>query len=223
MSGGLGKRLRPVTSKIPKALVLLKNKPMLSIVIQNIKNFGFNNFILTTFYKHGLIKKYFKNGSDLNIKINYITEKKPLGTAGSLSLISKKIKNKNFLLTNCDVLSDINYKNLLEYHLNNDADLTVAVKKSITQSQYGEINLKGINIENIVEKPKKDVIINSGIYVVKTNCLRFLKKNKNIDMNELISKLVKNKRVIAYPFYESWYDLGTKEQFKSFKKLCLNL
>ncbi len=218
MSGGLGKRLRPVTSKIPKALVLLKNKPMLSIVIQNIKNFGFNNFILTTFYKHGLIKKYFKNGSDLNIKINYITEKKPLGTAGSLSLISNKIKNKNFLLTNCDVLSDINYKNLLEYHLNNDADLTVAVKKSITQSQYGEINLKGINIENIVEKPKKDVIINSGIYVVKTNCLRFLKKNKNIDMNELISKLVKkNKRVIAYPFYESWYDLGTKEQLKVLK------
>ena len=89
MSGGLGKRLRPVTSKIPKALVLLKNKPMLSIVIQNIKNFGFNNFILTTFYKHGLIKKYFKNGSDLNIKINYITEKKPHFSA-SLSLISKK-------------------------------------------------------------------------------------------------------------------------------------
>ena len=96
MSGGLGSRLRPITAKIPKALVLIKNKPMLSVVIQNIKNFGFNNFILTTFYKHNLIKKYYKNGSNLNVKIKYITENKPLGTAGSLSLIGKKLKIKIF-------------------------------------------------------------------------------------------------------------------------------
>ena len=215
MSGGLGSRLRPITAKIPKALVLIKNKPMLSVVIQNIKNFGFNNFILTTFYKHNLIKKYYKNGSNLNVKIKYITENKPLGTAGSLSLIGKKIKDKNFLLTNCDVLSGINYNNLLEYHINNNADVTIAVKKYVTQSQYGEINLKGINIENIDEKPKKDIIINSGIYVVKTSCLKFLKRNNHINMNELIMKLIKkNKKVIAFPFYESWYDLGTKEQLK---------
>ena len=201
MSGGLGTRLRPITSKIPKALVLIKNKPMLSVIIQNIKNFGFSNFILTTFYKHNLIKKYYKNGANFNIRIKYITENKPLGTAGSLSLIGKKIKDKNFLLTNCDVLSGINYKNLLEYHVSNNADLTIAVKKYVTQSQYGEINLKGINIENIVEKPEKDMIINSGIYVVKTNCIKFLKPNNHI-------------KVIAFPFYETWHDLGTKEQLK---------
>ena len=215
MSGGLGTRLRPITSKVPKALVLIKKKPMLSIIIQNIKNFGFNNFILTTFYKHNLIKKYYKNGLNFNVKIKYITENKPLGTAGSLSLIRKKIKDKNFLLTNCDVLSGINYKNLLEYHVNNNADLTIAVKKFVTQSQYGEINLKGINIENIMEKPEKDIIINSGIYVLKTNCIKFLKPNNHLNMNELIMKLIKkNKKVIAFPFYETWHDLGTKEQLK---------
>ena len=151
----------------------------------------------------------------MGVKISYTTEKKPLGTAGSLSLLNKKIKDKNFLLTNCDVLSQINYKNLLDFHMNNNADLTIAVKKFVSQSQYGEINLKGIRIQNIIEKPEKNIIINSGIYVIKTNCVNFLKRNKYIDMNEFIIRLIKKrKKVIAFPFYENWFDLGTKEQLK---------
>ncbi len=193
---------------------------MLSTVIQNIKNFGFNNFILTTFYKKNLIKKYFKDGKKFDIKVNYIEEKKPLGTAGSLFLLRKKIVDKNFLLTNCDVVSEINYKNLLDYHINNKADLTIAIKKYVTESQYGEINLKGINIENIQEKPKKDIIINSGIYVLKTKSLNFLRSNNYLDMNELIIKFIKkNKKVIAFPFYENWYDLGTKDQLKMLQRI----
>ena len=215
MSGGLGTRLKPITTKIPKALVMIKKKPMLSLVIKNIRNFGFSKFILTTFYKNKLIKNYYKSGKNLGVKISYITEKKPLGTAGSLSLLNKKIKGKNFLLTNCDVLSQINYKNLLDFHMNNNADLTIAVKKFVSQSQYGEINLKGIRIQNIIEKPEKNIIINSGIYVIKTNCVNFLKRNKYIDMNEFIIRLIKKrKKVIAFPFYENWFDLGTKEQLK---------
>jgi NDP-sugar pyrophosphorylase family protein len=132
-----------------------------------------------------------------------------------LSLLRNKLVEENFLLTNCDVLSQINYKNLLEFHIKNKADLTVATRKHVSQSQYGEINLKGMAIKNIIEKPKKDLIINSGIYVVKKNCLKFLKYNYQTDMNEFIIKLIKkNKKVIAYPFYESWFDLGTKEQLK---------
>jgi len=215
MSGGLGIRLRPLTLKLPKALVLIKKKPMLSVVIENIKNYGYKNFLLTTYYKHNLIKNYFKNGDILGVNINYIKEKSPLGTAGSLSMIKKKIKDKNFLLTNCDVLSDINYKNLLEYHLSNKADLTIAVKKYTSQSRYGEINLKGIHVKKIIEKPKKHLIINSGIYVLKTSSIKFLKKNNRMDMNELILRMIKNKKkIIAFPFYENWYDLGTKEQLK---------
>ena len=215
MSGGYGKRLRPITTKIPKAMVQIKKKPMLSIVIKNIKNFGFSKFILTTYYKNKLIKNYYKDGKKLNININYITEKNPLGTAGSLSLLKRRIKDKNFLLTNCDVISQINYKKLLEFHLNNHADLTVAIKKQVYKSQYGEVSLKGIRIENISEKPKKDLIINSGIYVMKTSCINSLEYNKHIDMNDFIIKLIKKKKkVIAFPFYENWFDLGTKEQLK---------
>jgi len=218
MSGGYGTRLKPVTIKIPKALVPIKKVPMLSMVINNIQRYGFVNFILTTYYKSKLIKNYYKNGKLLNVKINYITEKKPLGTAGSLSLLHKRIREKNFLLTNCDVFSEIDYLNLFEFHNNNKADLTIAVKKFATKNQYGEINLKGIRVSNLIEKPKRDIIINSGIYVLKTKCLKNLKYNHHIDMNEFIMQLIKDKKkVIAFPFYENWFDLGTKEQLKILK------
>lgn len=218
MSGGIGSRLRPITNKIPKALVPIKKVPMLSIVLGNLKKNGFVNFVLTTFYKSNFIKNYYKNGESMNINIKYIKEKKPLGTAGSLSLLNNKIKEKNFLLTNCDVLSEINYKSLLEFHIKNKADLTIAVKKYVTENHYGEVNTKGINVSNIIEKPKKNIIINSGIYVFKTKCIKILKRNHYTDMNVLINQMVKKrKKVIAFPFYENWFDLGTKEQLKIFK------
>ena len=94
----------------------------------------------------------------------------------------------------------------------------MAVKKYVTENQYGEINTKGIRVKNIIEKPKKNIIINSGIYVVKKNCIKYLKHNHYTDMNEFITQLIKKKKkVIAFPFYENWFDLGTKEQLKIFK------
>ncbi|SMF79612.1 sugar phosphate nucleotidyltransferase [Candidatus Pelagibacter sp. HIMB1321] len=218
MSGGKGSRLKPTTIKIPKALVRIKKTPMLTLVINNLRKYGFFNFILTTFYKKNLIKNYYGNGKKLNIDIKYVNEKKPLGTAGSLSLLKNMIKNKFFLLTNCDVISEINYKSLLEFHIKNKADLTIAVKKYVTENHYGEINISGINVRNIVEKPKKNIIINSGIYILNSKIIKILKYHHYIDMNELIMKLIKkNKKVIAFPFYENWFDLGTKEQLKIYK------
>ena len=218
MSGGFGSRLKPLTSKIPKALVRIKKVPMLTIVIDNIKKYGFINFILTTFYKSNLIKDNYRNGKNLDVNISYVREHKPLGTAGSLSLLKNKIKQQYFLLTNCDVLSEINYRSLLDFHIRNKADLTIAVKKYISENNYGQISTKGINVSNIVEKPKNNIIINSGIYVLKTKSLKFLKYNQHKDMNELIMLLIKKKKkVIAFPFYEDWFDLGTKEQLRIFK------
>ena len=219
MCGGRGKRLKPITNQIPKALVKINNVPMMTIVINNIRKYGFKEFILSTYFKSSLIKKFYKDGKSHNIKIKYIREKKPLGTAGSLSLLSHKIKEKNLILTNCDVISDINYKNLLDFHFKNKADLTIAVKKITSSNLYGEINLKGINISKIVEKPKKDVIINSAIYVLKTKCIKHLGYNQQIDMNDFVTMLLnKKKKVIAFPFFENWHDLGTRDELKEFKK-----
>ena len=218
MAGGVGSRLKPVTNKIPKALVTINKVPMLSKVINNLKKYGFFNFILTTYYKNIQIKNYYKRGKSLNVNIDYVTEKKPLGTAGSLSLLHNKIKENFFLLTNCDVVSEINYRSLIDFHIKNKADLTMAVKKYTTENQFGEININGIKISKIIEKPKKNIIINSAIYVLKTKYLKHLKYNQYIDMNEFIMQLIKmNKKVVAFPFYEKWFDLGTKQQLKIFK------
>ena len=219
MCGGLGVRLKPLTKKIPKALIKIKNEPMLSLVIKKIKNYGFDDFILATNYKSSLIKNYYKKGKLHDIKIKYTKEEKPLGTAGSLSLMKKMISKKNFLVTNCDVISNINYGNLMEFHNKNKAFLTMAVKKFTSVNQFGEIHLNGINVKNIIEKPKKDITVNAGIYILSKKCLRYLKYNQYIDMTDLISILIKkNKKIIAYPFFENWQDLGTKNDLKIFKK-----
>lgn len=218
MCGGLGKRLRPITQKIPKALVKINKIPMLSHVIGKIKNYGFNKFILSTHYKSFLIKKFYKDGKNLNVQIHYSREKKPLGTAGPMSLLKKQIKQKNFIMTNCDVISEINYKNFLDFHIKNNADLTVGVKRVELENSYGKITLNRSRIVSIIEKPKKTVIINAAIYAIKTKYLKKLKYNEKIDMNEFILKLInEKKKVIAFPFFESWYDLGTKDQLKFYK------
>ena len=136
-----------------------------------------------------------------------------------MSLMNNKIKEKFFLVTNCDVISDINYGSLIEFHKKNKADLTIAVKKFTSINQFGEMDLKGINVKKIIEKPKKDITINAGIYVFNKKCLKYLKHNEHIDMNDFIMKLIKkNNKIIAYPFYDNWYDLGTKNELKTFKK-----
>ena len=218
MCGGFGKRLKPLTLKIPKALVLINNVPMLTRVINNLKKYGFKKFILSTYYKNKLIKNHYKGGKSNNIKIKYLTERKPLGTAGSLSLLKNKIKEKDILITNCDVLSEINYKSILNFHNENKADLTIAIRKYSTESQFGEINMKGINVNDITEKPIKDIIVNAAIYVMKTKLIKELTYNKPLNMNELIMKMIKRKKkVIAFPFYENWFDLGTKHEIKVYK------
>lgn len=223
MCGGLGKRLKPLTKQIPKALVKINNTPMLSIVLNNLKKYGFNDFIFSTYHKSNLIKKYYKRGKSKNIKIRYIREKTPLGTAGSLSLIKKEIKENFFLLTNCDVISDINYRNLINFHKKNNADLTIAVKKLFTENLYGEIKMRGTAVKHIYEKPKKEILINSAIYIVNTKCINFLDYNRRIDMDEFIVKLIKKKRkVTAYPFLDNWQDIGTKQELKNFKSYLSN-
>ncbi len=218
MCGGLGTRLKPLTKKIPKALIRINNEPMLSLVVKKINNYGFNDFIFATNYKSNLIKNYYKKGELHDIKIRYTEEKEPLGTAGSLSLMKKMTGEKNLLITNCDVISNINYGSLMEFHNNNKAFLTIAVKKFTSVNQFGEIQLKGMKVKNIIEKPKKDMTINAGIYVLSKKCLRYLKYNQHIDMTDFILKLIKEKKkIIAYPFFESWHDLGSKEDLKIFK------
>lgn len=213
MAGGIGKRLLPLTKKKPKALIKVFNRPMIEHIIIRAKKFGFINFIISINYLGNQIKKYFKRKNSLKAKISYIEEKNSLGTAGSLYLL-KNIKEKHVLVTNCDVISDIDYADVIDYHKSNNADVTMVVKRYERKNPFGVIETKGNNFIAYYEKPVKYENINAGIYVFNVKNFKFLKKEEHKDMNKFFDDLVKlGKKVIVYPVYESWADLGTKKNF----------
>jgi len=215
MAGGFGKRLLPLTKKKPKALIQVFNKPMIEHVMIRAKKLGFFNFIISINYLGNQIKSYFKNKKNLKVKISYIREKKPLGTAGSLYLL-KNLKDKYVIVTNCDVISDIDYCDVIDYHALNGADVTMVVKRYETKYPFGVIETKGKNFKAYYEKPVKYENINAGIYVFNVKNFKFLKNEKHRNMNDYFDELHKmGKKIIVYPVYEKWSDLGTKKNINS--------
>lgn len=218
MAGGKGTRLLPLTKKIPKAMIKIGGKPILEHTILSIIKYNFNNIIISVNHLASHIKNFFGQGYAKITKISYINEKKPLGTAGSLSLI--KVKNsENIILMNCDVYSGINLNELLIYHKKNNADVTIAAKVDERISDYGIIKSSGKKFKSFEEKMTYFDLINTGIYVIKGSCIKYLKKNKKIDIPEFFT-LLKNKKknILIYPTYEYWYDIGQRKTYNKAKK-----
>lgn len=210
MAGGKGMRLRPLTNKIPKPMLLVNNRPLIENIIVNAKKKGISNFIISINYLGNKIKKYLKNGKKFGVKIKYLKETKPLGTAGSLSLI--KNFDKTIILSNADIISDIDYYEMLNYHNKKKSMLTVSAKIIRNTINYGNLITKGSRISNIVEKPIKDLKINAGIYVISPKIKKFLKKNTYQDMTNLINLLLKQKcKVEIFPLHETWTDYGLRK------------
>jgi|TARA_B100001094_G_scaffold333139_1_gene408940 dTDP-glucose pyrophosphorylase len=219
MAGGKGTRLLPHTSVLPKPLLPINDKSMIENIIERFSSFGFNNFYITINYKSELLNIFFKNLSK-RYKIKIINEKIPLGTAGSLALLKKKI-NKDFFVINCDSLIHCDYSLILNFHKQNNFDLTLVVSKKDAVLPYGlcKINKKG-NLIKIQEKPKIDFLANTGFYIFKKKCLHLIPKNKNFDMNLLIEKLIKRKKNVGvYPIDKNeWQDFGNWQEFGKFQR-----
>ncbi len=192
MAGGKGTRLLPKTLKTPKALIKINGKPMLEHILTNAKKNGFFNFLISVNYLKKKIKNYFKDGDLFQSKISYIEENKPLGTAGSLSLLKIK-KKQDIIVTNCDIISNLNYKDLLNFHQKNKSDATMAVWRFEKKNQYGVIKAKGKKLLGIEEKPIIFQNINLGIYVLKSSVFKYLKKNSKIEMTDFFLSLKKKK------------------------------
>lgn len=216
MAGGKGKRLFPLTKKTPKPMLKVNGKPIIENLINNAKNFGFRNFFISVNYKKEKIINYLGDGKKNNCKINYLIEKNPLGTAGSIKLIKK---NKlPLIITNGDILTNINYSDLLEFHIRNNAFATIVVKQMEKINSYGVVKTSGINFKDFVEKPVEKININTGIYVFDSKITNFVPKHK-IDMPDLLIKL-KNlkKKIIIFPIFEQWSDLGLKKDLLAARK-----
>ena len=214
MAGGKGVRLLPLTKNMPKPLLKIKGTAIIEKIILNFRNQGFKNFTISLNYLGHKIKKYLGKGDRLKVNINYISEKKYLGTAGSLSLIDFKKTIFPIIVTNSDLISEIDYYNLIRYHNKKKSDLTICGKNKIFQMPYGEILQKYEKVSKIIEKPNIFHLVNAGVYVLNKNIIKNIIKNKKLMMNDLITQQIKkNKKVFCYPVYENWIDIGNKVDF----------
>ena len=218
MAGGKGTRLLPFTRKIPKAMIKIKGKPMMEILLLKTKVFGYKKFILSVNHLSQKIIKYFQNGSKWNVSIDYIKEKKPLGTIGSLSMINPHI-SENIILMNCDVVTDVNIMELEQYHKNNNALVTIAAHIRKSKIEYGVLETNGIKLKRFSEKPILNHYINAGIYVINKKILKYIRPNTSYDLPDLLKNLMRmKKKIIIYPLYESWTDVGLIKELNHARK-----
>tara|TARA_Y100001970_G_C14209665_1_gene846143 strand:+ start:1062 stop:2087 length:1026 start_codon:yes stop_codon:yes gene_type:complete len=215
LAGGFGKRLWPLTKNTPKPMIKINNTPIIELILQNAKNQGLKNFFISVFYKKKKIINYFKNKKEFK-NIHYTHEKKPLGTAGSLKFLKNKTKLP-IIVTNGDTILNINFTDLLRFHKANKAFATMVVKQINRTSKFGVVKTKGSIISDIIEKPIEKININTGMYVLNPKVLSFIGKGK-IDMPEVFLNLKKKKKkIIIYPIYDDWVDLGDKVALQNIK------
>lgn len=223
MAGGLGTRLSPFTNILPKALMPLNGKPIIDHILQSFFDQKYLNFYLCLKHQSEIIKAYLKKIK--NIKINYINEKKPLGTSGALRLLKNKI-NTDFFLTNCDVLFNVNFDDVLSFHKKNKNDITLVASEKEYKIQYGVCRLnKSGHLINMIEKPTFDYFVNVGLYLMSKKILKII-PNSYLDVPDLI-RLAKKKhyKISVYIISNnSWLDVGqwddfnlSSEKIKNFK------
>lgn len=208
MAGGKGTRLRPHTENYPKPLLPVAGKPMLEHIIERAKLEGFKHFLLAIHYLGHMIEDYFGNGERLGVRIDYLREQTPLGTAGALSLLNP-LPNEAFVVTNGDVITDIHYGELLDFHIRHAATATMAVRVHEWQHPFGVVQTNGIEIVGFEEKPIARSHINAGVYALEPAALSVLNSGEHCDMPVLFERLQSvERRTVAYPMHEPWLDVG---------------
>ena len=214
MAGGKGTRLRPHTENCPKPLLNVGGKPILEHIIERAKSQGFHHFVIAVYYLGDMVKDYFGDGSNWNVKIDYLNEKSPLGTAGALGLLNPN-PNESFLVTNGDVLTDINYGELLDFHCLHQAAATMAVQLHEWQHPFGVVCIDGVDIIGFEEKPISRSHINAGVYVLEPETLNNIEIDEHCDMPTLFSRMQeRNERTIVYPMHEPWLDVGRPDDLE---------
>ena len=208
MAGGKGVRLRPHTENCPKPMLDVAGKPMLEHIIERAKAEGISHFLLAIYYLGHMIEEYFGNGERWQVRIDYLREQSPLGTAGALGLLNPH-PDAPFVVTNGDVLTDIHYGELLDFHVRYGADATMAVRTHEWQHPFGVVQTQGVNIVGFEEKPVVRTYINAGVYALSPDALDLLEVDAHCDMPTLFERLqVKGGRTVAYPMHEPWLDVG---------------
>ena len=214
LAGGKGTRLTPYTTILPKPLMPIGNMPILEVVIRQLKGYGFAEVTLAVGYLAELIMAYFDDGSRYEIKINYSKEEKPLGTAGPLALIPEL--SSTFLVMNGDVLTTLDYVELVRYHQAQGAVATIAMHKRSVNIDLGVMKTNSQNeLIEYIEKPTLHYHVSMGIYIFEPKVLDYIKPGESLDFPELVRILLANgERVLAYPYDGYWLDIGRQDDYE---------
>ena len=216
MAGGKGLRMKPFTNVFPKALLPFRQSTIIEEIIDKFEQEGFENFFVTTGFKSGNLVDYLS--SKINIKkIKFFEEKKPLGTIGGIKNFQNKL-TKNFFLINCDTYLNLNFKKILDFHLSQKNFLTIIAAFDSFELEYGICNVKqNGELANIEEKPKYEILINTGSYLLNKDCLKYIKKGTFFNTTDLIKKLIINKKKVSvFPIMKNqWKDVGNWKDYNS--------
>ena len=213
MAGGFGKRLRPMTEHVPKPLLTVAGRPILFLLIDQLLSEGFDTIYVTLNYKREMIEEAIKESPRYFNHVFCVLEEKPLGTAGSLSLLPEKPQSP-FLVINADLLTNISLQRMLNFHADEKNIITMATRREKYTIPYGVVKLDGSRVISIEEKPNFTYFINTGVYVVNPEILSFLPKGEYCDMPSLAEQiLAKNGRVGSFPVHEYWLDIGNHENY----------
>jgi dTDP-glucose pyrophosphorylase len=216
MAGGFGTRLMPLTEQVPKPMLPVGSRPLLELIVEQLRTAGIKQVNVATHYKGEVITNHFGNGQGFGVDISYVKEDQPLGTAGALSLLGES--NEPLLVINGDILTRVDFRALLNFHKEHDAELTVAVRQYDIHVPYGVIHTEGAFVRGISEKPVVSQLINAGIYLLNPSVRRLIPNGQPYDIPDLIERLLAEGRtVVCFPIREYWLDIGKADQYDQAK------
>lgn len=214
MAGGLGRRLQPLTNECPKPLLKVGGKPILEIILENFVEQGFNRFHIAVNYKAEMIESYFGNGSRWGIDLSYLREHERMGTAGALSLLPGGL-TQPLIVMNGDLLTRINFRQLLSFHAEHHAQATMCVRDYDFQIPYGVVKIEKHRLTGIEEKPVHHCFVSAGIYVLQPDVISLIPRNTFFDMPDLFAEMIRQQKETAvFPIREYWLDIGRMDDFE---------
>lgn len=217
MAGGFGSRLRPLTDDMPKPMLPVGGRPLMEVLLEQLRDSGIRNVNVTTHYRPEKITSYFGDGTNFGVELNYVNEEAPLGTGGALGLMPKP--SEPLLVINGDVLTQVDFRVMYAFHQENKADLTLAVRQYEYEVPYGVVECEGVFVRGIKEKPNFKFFVNAGIYLLQPEVYEYIPSGKSFNMTDLIQWLMDDGKVVAsFPVREYWLDIGQHADYVKAQK-----
>ena len=218
MAGGFGTRLRPLTENTPKVMLPVGGRPLMEIIVQQLQEAGIDRVHLTVHHQSEQIIEHFGDGQEFGVQMTYVTEDRPLGTAGSLGLIEQF--EDTILVINGDILTELDFSAMLGFHREANAELTMAVQQYQIDVPYGIVDVDGPSVKGLSEKPVFSYFINAGIYLLEPSAVRLIPTGDRYDMTDLIQQLIdEDRQVAAFPIHEKWLDIGHHADYVAAQEL----